>query len=161
MNTGTSTQYSRPQHQIRRVLSVVFVHFTDLASNKIVAMMALQRSMKIVCQLLAILSIASAFVAPGPTNFPNRNLVLSRNHEKQQLLPMSKRPSTELNAIMEIVGVSAEPIHTAFSFATFGPQPFWLLLILLPKSEITKKLMGTMGMQNIAFEITLVNMCVL
>ncbi|OEU09493.1 hypothetical protein FRACYDRAFT_220508 [Fragilariopsis cylindrus CCMP1102] len=45
---------------------------------------------------------------------------------------------------MDIVGVSPEPIHTAFAFATFGPQPFWVLMVLLPKNEITKKIMGTM-----------------
>ena len=54
------------------------------------------------------------------------------------------RPATKLNSVMEIVGVSPEPIHTAFSIATFGPQPFWLLLILLPKADITKKVMGKM-----------------
>lgn len=46
---------------------------------------------------------------------------------------------------MEIVGTSPEPIHTAFSAATFGPQPFWLLLIFLPKADITKKIMGSLG----------------
>lgn len=45
---------------------------------------------------------------------------------------------------MNIVGVSPEPIHTAFSFATFGPQPFWLLMILLPTQDVTKKIMGKM-----------------
>ncbi|CAB9529741.1 expressed unknown protein [Seminavis robusta] len=38
--------------------------------------------------------------------------------------------------------VSPEPIHTVFNVATFGPQPFWLLIILLPKSDVTKKIMG-------------------
>lgn len=37
---------------------------------------------------------------------------------------------------------SLEPIHTAFSVATFFPQPFWLLMILFPNSSITKKIMG-------------------
>ena len=55
------------------------------------------------------------------------------------------KTDSRLNAIMDIVGVSPEPIHTAFAFATFGPQPFWVLMILLPKNEITKKIMGTMG----------------
>jgi hypothetical protein len=117
-------------------------------------MMALQRSMKLACQLLAIFSIASAFVGPSPTKFNNRNFVSTTKNEHQQLFPTttkSVRPSTELNAIIDIVGVSPEPIHTAFSLATFGPQPFWLLLILLPKSEITKKLMGTMGTHSIVY----------
>ena len=50
-----------------------------------------------------------------------------------------------LNAVIDIVGVSPEPIHSAFAFATFGPQPFWLLMILLPTNEFTKKIMGKMG----------------
>ena len=40
---------------------------------------------------------------------------------------------------------SPEPIHTAFTVATFLPQPFWLLMILFPKSSITKKIMGGLG----------------
>jgi Domain of unknown function (DUF4281) len=43
------------------------------------------------------------------------------------------------------VTVSPEPIHTAFTVATFAPQPFWLLMILLPNSTLTKRIMG--GMQ--------------
>mmetsp|Transcript_9443 Transcript_9443/g.28173 ORF Transcript_9443/g.28173 Transcript_9443/m.28173 type:complete len:253 (+) Transcript_9443:118-876(+) len=50
--------------------------------------------------------------------------------------------NTETRLGMDIVGVSPEPIHSAFSFATFGPQPFWLLMILLPNNELTKKVMG-------------------
>ena len=41
--------------------------------------------------------------------------------------------------------ISPEPIHSLFSLATFAPQPFWLLLIVLPKSKLTKQLFG--GMQ--------------
>ncbi|EEC49941.1 predicted protein [Phaeodactylum tricornutum CCAP 1055/1] len=40
------------------------------------------------------------------------------------------------------VPVSPEPIHTAFTVATFLPQPFWLLMIALPNNPITKKIMG-------------------
>ena len=55
------------------------------------------------------------------------------------------RTDIRLNAIIDIAGVSPEPIHSTFAFATFGPQPFWLLMILLPTQEITKKTMGKMG----------------
>lgn len=37
---------------------------------------------------------------------------------------------------------SPEPIHTAFTVATFLPQPFWLLMIFLPNSQITRTVMG-------------------
>ena len=53
--------------------------------------------------------------------------------------------NTQLFALLDIVGTSPEPIHTAFSIATFVPQPFWLLIILLPKWDVTKKLMGGLG----------------
>ena len=41
--------------------------------------------------------------------------------------------------------ISPEPIHTAFSVATFGPQIFWLLMIVFPTKDITKKVMGGFG----------------
>ena len=40
---------------------------------------------------------------------------------------------------------SPEPIHSAFTVATFLPQPFWLLMILAPKAKMTKKIMGGLG----------------
>lgn len=51
-------------------------------------------------------------------------------------------PGSTLNVAMEI---SPEPIHTAFSVATFFPQAFWLLMILFPKREFTKRVMGGLG----------------
>mmetsp|Transcript_8357 Transcript_8357/g.23865 ORF Transcript_8357/g.23865 Transcript_8357/m.23865 type:complete len:216 (-) Transcript_8357:8-655(-) len=67
------------------------------------------------------------------------------------LIPRPATPShgdysslTSTSLKMDIVGVSPEPIHTAFAFATFGPQPFWLLMILLPTNDITKKVMGSL-----------------
>lgn len=42
-----------------------------------------------------------------------------------------------------------ENIKTAFSVATFLPQPFWVLLILFPNASFTKKIMGEYGMQVI------------
>ena len=43
------------------------------------------------------------------------------------------------------VGSSADSIKTAFSVATFLPQPFWLFLILLPNTGITKRLFGDLN----------------
>jgi len=37
---------------------------------------------------------------------------------------------------------SSDSISSAFNAATFLPQPFWLFLILLPKSDITRKMFG-------------------
>lgn len=41
--------------------------------------------------------------------------------------------------------VSPEPIHTAFTVATFLPQPFWLLIILFPRARFTERIMGGIG----------------
>ena len=117
-------------------------------------MIALHRAIKLTAFVASL--VASILASSGATAFvaapavqkhqstlsqawrkPNKN---SRNNK------VFRQELTELNAIMDIVGTSPEPIHTAFSLATFGPQPVWLLLILLPKAEITKKTMGTMSM---------------
>jgi len=45
--------------------------------------------------------------------------------------------TTATNAVL-----TNENIKLAFNVATFFPQPFWLFLILLPQSTLTKKLMG-------------------
>jgi hypothetical protein len=47
--------------------------------------------------------------------------------------------------MMNIVDLeSSNPlVSAAFNVATFGPQPFWLLMTFLPRSEFTKKLMGS------------------
>ena len=36
-------------------------------------------------------------------------------------------------------------IDMAVSFDTFVPQPFWLLLVALPRTELTRKIMGPIG----------------
>jgi hypothetical protein len=104
--------------------------------------MTVSRLHKIGLILTILLGLSSAFISPRSGAIvaqqtpvqPQRQNLLSTNPTK-----------TSLNGVMEIVGVSPEPIHSAFAFATFGPQPFWLLLILLPKNHITKKVMGSLG----------------
>ena len=64
------------------------------------------------------------------------------------------KQSTELFALLDpsiILSTDIlmeESIHAAFSIATFFPQPFWVLLTLLPNASLTKKIMGGMGTQN-------------
>jgi hypothetical protein len=41
--------------------------------------------------------------------------------------------------------LTQDSIHQAFSIATFLPQPFWLLLIFIPNTDITEKIMGGMA----------------
>lgn len=58
--------------------------------------------------------------------------------------------SSSLSVTTTLASLSPEPIHTAFSVATFLPQPFWLLMILLPNSDITKRIMGGLGRLSLA-----------
>jgi hypothetical protein len=80
-----------------------------------------------------------------------QNSLLINNRRKncnsmiRKITSKTSSSNTQLYGVIDIVGISPEPIHTAFAYATFGPQPFWLLMILLPKSDITKKVMGPMG----------------
>jgi hypothetical protein len=41
--------------------------------------------------------------------------------------------------------LSNDNIKQAFSVATFGPQYLWILMVLLPNTQITKKIMGGYG----------------
>lgn len=76
-------------------------------------------------------------ILPGSVQYTRQSQFRNKNNNNNS--------PTQLLALLDIVGTSPEPIHTAFSIATFGPQPFWLLLILAPKTDITKKIMGGMG----------------
>ena len=88
----------------------------------------------VVCLVTAMYSVPSlAFVSPR------------RSMSAKTYFPSSPIPApTTTSVAMDIVGVSPEPIHTMFSFATFGPQPFWLLMILLPNTGLTKRVMGSL-----------------
>ena len=58
---------------------------------------------------------------------------------------VTEMPSIASVSLSSLVQTSPEPIHTAFSIATFAPQPFWLLIILLPENKLTKQIMGGLG----------------
>ncbi len=67
-------------------------------------------------------------------------------------LSMMADPSTILESIESTSSIIAssplpsilsnENIKQAFSIATFGPQYLWILLVFLPNTQITKKVMG-------------------
>jgi hypothetical protein len=50
--------------------------------------------------------------------------------------------SSVTNAAASVIETPPEPIHSVFSVATFLPQPFWLLITLLPNNSWTKKFMS-------------------
>lgn len=59
-------------------------------------------------------------------------------------LPALLDPVVTSSLIQSATESSSDTIRTAFNVATFLPQPFWLFLIFLPKSGITKKMFGGM-----------------
>jgi hypothetical protein len=69
----------------------------------------------------------------------------SSTRQSMMLTEVLSEASTWLSVAAADVPLSSEPIHTAFTVATFLPQPFWLLIILLPNTAITKKIMGGLG----------------
>lgn len=113
-----------------------------------VALLILQADLALSFKLAGGLSIHRSMHAESSyaSGHARETRVISAASRKQSLLVTGKtlkaRRNTDSRLNMDIVGVSPEPIHTAFSFATFGPQPFWLLMILLPNNEFTKKIMG-------------------
>jgi hypothetical protein len=99
-------------------------------------------SLQKACLFLAMmLSLSSAFVTPAAMT----TLASFDDMPKETHNLVGCRPPKTAALYMDIVGISPEPIHTAFALATFGPQPFWLLMILLPNASFTKKIMGSMG----------------
>lgn len=76
---------------------------------------------------------------------------ISRTNEQRNDLSC-RNDNTQLGALLDpsvVVAaatdnLSPENIHTAFSVATFLPQPFWLLIVFLPNTGFTKKIMGGM-----------------
>lgn len=81
------------------------------------------------------------FVDPSP-----EGVVCKRRYDKSTMINMIPASmvmeACSSSSLLSAVPNSPEPIHTAFSVATFFPQPFWLLLILFPNTKLTKQIMG-------------------
>jgi hypothetical protein len=91
-------------------------------------------------------SIASSVVRKFPAVSSLATKDLSSTHSKSALnLAVDPDSINSLVASSSITTsiLSNEEIKTAFNVATFGPQILWLFMILLPKNEITKKIMGS------------------
>lgn len=94
-------------------------------------------------------TFAQAFVSQTSRRsaLPPPTLAAPSTFGASNILPHSSPSSTtQLSALLDpSVILSQDSIHNAFSVATFLPQPFWVLLTLLPNTSITKTIMG--GMQ--------------
>ena len=97
-------------------------------------------------QIVGVLAASQStcgFLMPQPTTRPTRVTTTS------SLSLVGLEAAADLVAggqlLLAEYPVSPEPIHSAFQVGTFFSQPFFLLMILFPKSTITKKVMGGLG----------------
>ena len=89
---------------------------------------------------------------PTQRSRPSNTLPVRTNRQCHIAAPSSyhvyntatRQSNIPLRAIL-MGDVSPEPIHTAFTVATFLPQPFWVLITVLPNNKITKQIMGGLG----------------
>lgn len=74
----------------------------------------------------------------------SNNVVSQRNSNNIKSITSAQTSSTKLSMI-EITNDFAidasSLINAGFNIATFGPQPFWLLMCLLPNFSLTRKFM--------------------
>mmetsp|Transcript_30222 Transcript_30222/g.61760 ORF Transcript_30222/g.61760 Transcript_30222/m.61760 type:complete len:247 (-) Transcript_30222:367-1107(-) len=82
-----------------------------------------------------------------PSSLPQHN---HSTNSQTKLSAISSLPFEDLTTLTTALSTTASSlttsppsIQTAFTLATFLPQPLWLLLILLPKSPLTKSLFST------------------
>ncbi|KAL7473721.1 hypothetical protein ACHAXS_014288 [Conticribra weissflogii] len=116
---------------------------------------------RLIVLLLATTTGAIAF-SSSLSNHPSRistkspfkpSTILPANHNDNSPTKLSAIPSlpledlttltTALSTTASSLTTSPPSVQTAFTLATFLPQPLWLLLILLPKSPLTKSLFST------------------
>ena len=109
--------------------------------------------MKVCCSLLFLFMLTRPTLSflSSPPLLHNKQVPSFQKFIKQDCPPSpnafpftNPKPPIDSSSALAFA-TSPEPIHSLFSVGTFCPQPFWLLLILLPKSDITKKIMGGLG----------------
>lgn len=105
----------------------------------------------VLCALLLIINGSEGFTSPRASNAFVPSCSLER---RQKLSVAAAVPDMAsflsdsfftVSSTVTAIQTSPEPIHSAFSVATFLPQPFWMLIILFPKQKITKQIMGGLG----------------
>ena len=93
----------------------------------------------------------NAFPQNRKTTFNSQE---KNSHMHNQLSSPTMLHSSSVSLIEQTISSSSttlsfifsnDDIKQAFNVATFFPQPFWLLLILIPNSNFTKKVMGGLG----------------
>ena len=121
--------------------------------------MTMVRPTRTRCMRLSLAAVAMALLLPRPASsfvpHPTASISLTQvrppTHQAlldPYLLETASASASSYSSLLsaDAIGSSADSIKTAFSVATFLPQPFWLFLILLPNAGITKKLFGNLNL---------------
>jgi len=104
--------------------------------------------------LAALMQTSNGFTSPIHSTKGTLQSSLGRQRSNKNIVPknalvdpaiLETISSTTLSTASSSALFPLESIKTAFSVATFLPQPFWLLLILFPNTKITKQIMGNLS----------------
>jgi hypothetical protein len=114
-----------------------------------VTLLSVMKFVSLFAGLLLASREAAAFTAPRPSTAHAHSTSTARPRPTAlSVLPesldlLAAVSSSSLLSADNVV--SPEPIHTAFTVATFFSQPFFLLMILAPQAKTTKQIMGGLG----------------
>ena len=121
--------------------------------------MTMVRPTRTRCMRLSLAAVAMALLLSRPASSfaPHSTASLSSTQVRPPthqalldpyLLETAAASASSYSSLLsaDAIGSSADSIKTAFSVATFLPQPFWLFLILLPNAGITIKLFGNLNL---------------
>ncbi|KAG8463053.1 hypothetical protein KFE25_001826 [Diacronema lutheri] len=92
---------------------------------------------------LALLACGHASAFTTPARIGARALMLSGPADLCERTIATRAPAARRCAARAdaLVADAEAAIHAAFSLATFGPQPFWLLMVVLPRWSVTRAVM--------------------
>lgn len=108
-------------------------------------------SYSILSVLFLVSNASEGFMSPRVSRTYLPSCSIQRNHKSSSVTALPdvatvfSDPFLTMSSTLIAVETSPEPIHLAFSVATFLPQPFWLLIILFQKQKLTKQIMGGLG----------------
>lgn len=98
--------------------------------------------MRALCVILVMVSAMGFQSLPLKSTRISSKRVFNNRIQIKQVDPASSSSSTSMSVI-ELASAfdTSSLINNGFNIATFGPQPFWLLMCILPNFSLTRKLM--------------------
>lgn len=99
--------------------------------------------MRALCGILVMVSAMGFQSLPLKSTRISSKRVLNNRIQIKQVDPASSSSSSTSMSMIELASAfdTSSLINNGFNIATFGPQPFWLLMCILPNFSLTRKLM--------------------